>query len=140
MSVLTIAHLTFLEAKQRRLLWIVALLGLGLLCLYAVGFFLMHRDFNVSGTMSENAFFQGSNTLVIIGLYAVNFLAIMMTVVVSVDTLAGEIEGESRADSYPSGTVPYALGAPANVVTNYGYDIVTQMQETKTGLCKISKA
>jgi len=53
---------------------------------------------------------------------------------------AGEIEGESRADSYPSGTVPYVLGAPANVVTNYGYDIVTQMQETKTGLCKISKA
>ena len=44
------------------------------------------------------------------------------------------------ADFYPDGTEPYALGAPANVVTNYGYDIITQMQETKTGLCRIRKA
>jgi len=52
----------------------------------------------------------------------------------------GEIEGKSRSTSYPAGTAPYAIGAPANVVTNYGYDIITQMQETKTGLCRISKA
>jgi formate dehydrogenase major subunit len=52
----------------------------------------------------------------------------------------GEAEGESREAFYPTGTAPYALGAPANVVTNYGYDIITQMQETKTGLCRISKA
>ncbi len=53
---------------------------------------------------------------------------------------AGEIEGESRESVYPEGTAPYAMGAPANIVANYGYDIVTQMQETKTGLCKIQKA
>jgi formate dehydrogenase major subunit len=53
---------------------------------------------------------------------------------------AGEFMGRSLATNYPEGTVPYALGESANVVTNYGYDIVTQMQETKTGLCKISKA
>ncbi|RUM35948.1 MAG: formate dehydrogenase, partial [Desulfobulbus sp.] len=52
----------------------------------------------------------------------------------------GEFMGKSLADKYPEGTVPFALGEAANVVTNYGYDIVTQMQETKTGLCKISKA
>jgi formate dehydrogenase major subunit len=52
----------------------------------------------------------------------------------------GEWEGESRAVNYPEGTAPYAVGAPANVVTNYGYDIITQMQETKTGLCRIRKA
>jgi formate dehydrogenase major subunit len=52
----------------------------------------------------------------------------------------GELEGESLEKNYPDGTVPYALGAPANVVTNYGYDIITQMQETKTGLCRIRKA
>ena len=91
MKVFTIARLTFLEARQRRLLWIVSLLGLALLLLYAVGFFFMYRDFSVSGIMTENAFFQGSNTLAIMGFYAVNFLSIMMTVVVSVDTLAGEV-------------------------------------------------
>jgi formate dehydrogenase major subunit len=52
----------------------------------------------------------------------------------------GEIEGKSRKAFYPEGTAPYVLGAPANVVTNYGYDIITQMQETKTGLCRIRKA
>ncbi len=52
----------------------------------------------------------------------------------------GEFMGRSLAANYPAGTVPYSLGEPANIVTNYGYDIVTQMQETKTGLCKISKA
>jgi formate dehydrogenase major subunit len=46
----------------------------------------------------------------------------------------------SRADQFPEGTVPYSLGEAANTVTNYGYDIVTQMQETKTGLCQIAKA
>jgi len=91
MKVFTIARLTFLEARQRRLLWIVALLGLALLLLYATGFYFMYRDFHVSGNLSEIGFFQGSNTLAIMGLYAVNFLSIMMTVVVSVDTLAGEV-------------------------------------------------
>jgi formate dehydrogenase major subunit len=53
---------------------------------------------------------------------------------------AGVLLGQSLAEKYPEGTVPYALGEPGNVVTNYGYDIVTQMQSTKDGLCKISKA
>ena len=53
---------------------------------------------------------------------------------------AGVLLGQSLAEKYPEGTVPYALGEPGNVATNYGYDIVTQMQSTKDGLCKISKA
>ncbi|MGA1846653.1 formate dehydrogenase subunit alpha [Deferribacter abyssi] len=52
----------------------------------------------------------------------------------------GFFMGDSWAGKYPEGTQPYALGEAANVVTNYGYDIVTQMQETKTGLCRIKKA
>ena len=52
----------------------------------------------------------------------------------------GVFQGQSLAEKFPEGTVPYALGESANTVTNYGYDIVTQMQETKTGLCRIKKA
>ncbi len=52
----------------------------------------------------------------------------------------GVFEGVSRIDRFPEGTAPYVVGESANVVTNYGYDIVTQMQETKTGLCQIRKA
>ncbi len=52
----------------------------------------------------------------------------------------GSFEGESLADKFPEGHVPYGIGESANVVTNYGYDRVTQMQETKGGLCRIVKA
>jgi formate dehydrogenase major subunit len=52
----------------------------------------------------------------------------------------GSFEGKSYAGKYPDGTVPYGIGESANVITNYGYDRVTQMQETKTGLCRIMKA
>lgn len=52
----------------------------------------------------------------------------------------GSWQGKSLAAKYPEGTVPYGVGDSANTVTNYGYDRVTQMQETKTGLCRIRKA
>jgi formate dehydrogenase major subunit len=48
-------------------------------------------------------------------------------------------EGKSLTSKFPEGTVPYSIGESANTITNYGYDRVTQMQETKTGLCRISK-
>jgi len=53
---------------------------------------------------------------------------------------AGVWDGKSLGEKFPDGMVPYGLGESANVVTNYGYDRVTQMQETKTGLCRIEKA
>jgi formate dehydrogenase major subunit len=49
------------------------------------------------------------------------------------------LQGISYADKYPEGTVPFVVGEIANVVTNYGYDIVTQIQATKDGLCKITR-
>jgi formate dehydrogenase major subunit len=53
---------------------------------------------------------------------------------------AGVLEGESLLHKYPEGTAPYATGESANTVSNYGYDIVTQIPETKGGLCQISRA
>jgi len=53
---------------------------------------------------------------------------------------AGHFQGESLAHKYPEGTLPYAIGESANTVTNYGYDIITQIPETKVGLCRIEKA
>jgi formate dehydrogenase major subunit len=53
---------------------------------------------------------------------------------------SGVWEGKSLLSKFPDGTEPYAVGESANVVTNYGYDRVTQMQETKTGLCRVEKA
>ncbi|MCW3172297.1 molybdopterin-dependent oxidoreductase [Shewanella subflava] len=53
---------------------------------------------------------------------------------------AGEMHGESLAPNYPEGTVPYVIGESANTAMTYGYDPVTQMQETKASLCQIEKA
>ena len=53
---------------------------------------------------------------------------------------AGILNGKSYLDQYPEGTAPYVIGESGNVITNYGYDIVTQIQATKDGLCKVSKA
>ncbi|PKG55137.1 formate dehydrogenase [Shewanella sp. Choline-02u-19] len=53
---------------------------------------------------------------------------------------AGHMHGESLAANYPEGTVPYVLGESCNTALTYGYDPVTQMQETKASLCQIVKA
>jgi formate dehydrogenase major subunit len=52
----------------------------------------------------------------------------------------GMFEGQSLAHKYPDGAAPYAIGESANTVTTYGYDRLTQMQETKTSLCRVKKA
>ena len=52
----------------------------------------------------------------------------------------GRWEGKSLRDKYPEGTDPYVLGDSSNTVGTYGYDSVTQMQETKVTLCRIEAA
>jgi formate dehydrogenase major subunit len=52
----------------------------------------------------------------------------------------GHWQGKSLRDKYPSGTDPYVLGEASNMCGTYGYDSVTQMQETKTTLCRIEAA
>ena len=52
----------------------------------------------------------------------------------------GWFQGEDRRGRYPRGADPVVLGESVNVVTTYGYDPVTFMQETKVTLCQISAA
>ena len=53
---------------------------------------------------------------------------------------AGYMQGVDMTGNFPDGTRPFAVGESANTVTNYGYDIVTQIPETKGGLCRIERA
>jgi len=53
---------------------------------------------------------------------------------------AGHFEGEDLLDKYPQGAAPYVRGEAANTAFTYGYDSVTQMQESKCSLCKIYAA
>ncbi|MCF6231762.1 MAG: formate dehydrogenase subunit alpha [Rhodobacteraceae bacterium] len=53
---------------------------------------------------------------------------------------AGHMEGVDMSHKYPDGAAPYVVGEAANTVMTYGYDSVTQMQESKVSLCNISVA
>jgi len=52
----------------------------------------------------------------------------------------GHFEGRDLRENYPDGADPYVLGEASNTAQTYGYDSVTQMQETKATLCKIVAA
>ncbi len=52
----------------------------------------------------------------------------------------GHYQGEDLLDKYPGGAAPYVRGEATNTAMTYGYDSVTQMQETKCTLCKIYAA
>jgi ABC-type transport system involved in multi-copper enzyme maturation permease subunit len=93
-AILVIARLTFLEAARRRILLAAFLLGLAFLVLFGVGFYFLTHESDLPD--SENPMdvvlrAQVFNFLTNMGLYAVNFLALVMGGLVSADTLAGEI-------------------------------------------------
>ncbi len=52
----------------------------------------------------------------------------------------GWFQGENLSARYPEGTVPYVVGEACNTAFTYGYDSVTQMQETKVTLCQLQSA
>ena len=52
----------------------------------------------------------------------------------------GHYQGKDLRDKYPKGADPIVLGESSNTVQTYGYDSVTQMQETKATLCSIMPA
>ncbi|RXJ66315.1 formate dehydrogenase [Halarcobacter ebronensis] len=53
---------------------------------------------------------------------------------------AGIMQGVDMSANYPEGTKPYAIGESSNTITNYGFDIITQIPEFNAGLCRIEKA
>ncbi len=90
MNVLVVAQLTFLEARQRRLFWIILVIGLVALGLFTTGFYFMYRDLSASGA-STMVRAQLSNVLLMMALYGVCSLGVMLAVLISADTISGEI-------------------------------------------------
>jgi formate dehydrogenase major subunit len=52
----------------------------------------------------------------------------------------GYWQGKDLRGKYPKGNDPYVLGEASNMDGTYGYDVVTQMQESKVTLCRIEAA
>lgn len=84
------ATVTFKEAARKQLLLFGLLAGCAFLLLFAIG---VH--FQQAAFMEHHAppFVrkQAMNGMLLMGLYAVNMLVVVMTVLISVDTLSGEI-------------------------------------------------
>jgi formate dehydrogenase major subunit len=53
---------------------------------------------------------------------------------------SGWWQGKDMLEYYPEGAAPIVRGESVNQGTTYGYDSVTMMQETKTTLCRVTKA
>jgi ABC-type transport system involved in multi-copper enzyme maturation permease subunit len=66
-------------------------LGLAFLLLYGIGLYFIYREAGPEIGYSSQGFKEMMNFMTMAGLYVVNFLVVMMTVLTSVDTLSGEI-------------------------------------------------
>lgn len=91
MNVLIIAQLTIQETQRRRILWIALVLALAFLILFAIGFHYLYLDAETSGFNSGDAQLV-VGVLLSAGLYATNFLIIVISVITSVTAVSGEIE------------------------------------------------
>lgn len=93
MAVLTILRLTIREAQRRRILWIGLFMGIAFLALFGLGFHFVYID------LVRNVPREGVKIplifLTMAGVYATNFLVIMVAVLISVAALSGEIESHT---------------------------------------------
>jgi ABC-type transport system involved in multi-copper enzyme maturation permease subunit len=87
-----IARLTLHEASRRWVMWVALILGLLFLGIYAIGFFEINKDISRQAASGNPMLAsQIHNFMLLAGMYVVNFLTVLMAVLSSVDTLAGEI-------------------------------------------------
>ena len=103
MSTFVIARLTFFEAARRRILLAALVLGLVFLIVFGIGYHYIigNAERNLRGGQLQLN--EIRNFLLLAGLYVVNFLTVMMTVLTSVDTISGEIN---------SGTIHTLISKP----------------------------
>jgi Cu-processing system permease protein len=99
-----IARLTFREAVRRWVVWVALGLGVLFLLVYAIGFHEIEKDMmNQRGSGGRLLTVEIHNFFLLAGMYVVNFLTSIMTVLTSVDTLSGEIS---------SGTIHTVVSKP----------------------------
>jgi ABC-type transport system involved in multi-copper enzyme maturation permease subunit len=81
--------LTFEEARRRRIIAAALVLGTAFLIVFAIGFFFIVRDLRARVPLSQQRLMI--SFVVMAGLYAANFLMVVTSILVAVDTVAGEI-------------------------------------------------
>ncbi|HEY4818507.1 MAG TPA: ABC transporter permease subunit [Candidatus Acidoferrum sp.] len=90
MGLWIMAGVTFREAARRRILWTALLAGSAFLALFGTGMHFQVKDFTRQ-SMSPFIRYQLESGMVQVAFYAVNMLAVVMTILTAVDTLSGEM-------------------------------------------------
>jgi Cu-processing system permease protein len=90
MNLWIIARVTFREAARRKILWTAIIAAAAFLALFATGMHFQVKDTRF-GHLPAVIRFQALSTMLQIGFYAVDLLAVIMTILTSVDTISGEI-------------------------------------------------
>jgi ABC-type transport system involved in multi-copper enzyme maturation permease subunit len=90
-NVITIAALTFHEARRRKILFAAFLLGVGFLAVFAIAVAFTYRQMMANPRTTPARIPIIMNYPVMAGLYAVNFLMVMTAILAPIETLAGEI-------------------------------------------------
>lgn len=84
------AGITFREAARKKILWTALLAGLGFLLLFGLALHFQMKDFDARST-APFIRYEVLSSMLMIGLYVVDLLAVVMTILTSVDTISGEI-------------------------------------------------
>ena len=90
MGVWIMAGVTFREAARKKMLWMALAAGAGFLILFGTGLHFQTKALakeNMSPLLRREIAFS----MLTMGLYAVDLLAVLMTILTAVDTLSGEI-------------------------------------------------
>lgn len=85
-----VAGVTLREAARRRILWTALGAAILLLAIFAVALRLQVVEFQ-GRPMSPFVRYQVESGMLMVGLYTCDLLAVVMTILTSIDTLAGEI-------------------------------------------------
>jgi ABC-type transport system involved in multi-copper enzyme maturation permease subunit len=91
-NIVTIAHLTLVEARRRRIVLAGAVCALAFLTVFSVAAVFAYREMLSDGTVS---FIERQGTLtalMLVGFMAANFLSVIFAILLPVDTLSGEID------------------------------------------------
>src|SRR6476659_4953554 len=91
-DVITVAHLTLVEARRRRIVLAGAVCALAFLTVFSVAIGFAYREMMADASVS---FIQRQTTLtfmMLVGFMAANFLSVMFAILLPVDTLSGEID------------------------------------------------
>lgn len=102
MGILTIANLTFREAFRKKLFWLALGLGLAFIILFSIGFHYIIADISENsrearqgGAALNILISQVSGILLVLGLFAINFLIVMMTALTSAGAISSEISSHT---------------------------------------------